>query len=93
MQGIYTHIPETNNVHKEYNVAASLSLLYMVPISLVPVLTLIIIIIIIIVIINMLKSHGHYIYVYTHILQAIINNKRSGFFFHIVYFIGMKERP
>jgi uncharacterized membrane protein len=34
MQGIYTHIPKTNNV------AAILSLLFMVPISLVPVLTL-----------------------------------------------------
>jgi magnesium-transporting ATPase (P-type) len=34
MQGIYTYIPETNNVPKEYNVAAILSLLFMVPISL-----------------------------------------------------------
>jgi hypothetical protein len=40
MQGIYTYIPETNNVPKEYNVAAILSLLFMVPILLVPVLTL-----------------------------------------------------
>jgi hypothetical protein len=32
MQGIYTYIPETNNVPKEYNVAAILSLLFMVPI-------------------------------------------------------------
>jgi hypothetical protein len=40
MQGIYTYFPETNNVPKEYNVAAILSLLFMVPISLVPVLTL-----------------------------------------------------
>jgi hypothetical protein len=40
MKGIYTYIPETNNVPKEYNVAAILSLLFMVPISLVPVLTL-----------------------------------------------------
>jgi hypothetical protein len=40
MQGIYTHIPETNNVPKEYNVAAILSLMFMVPISLVSVLTL-----------------------------------------------------
>jgi hypothetical protein len=40
MQGIYTYIPETNNVLKEYNVAAILSPLFMVPISLVPVLTL-----------------------------------------------------
>jgi hypothetical protein len=40
MQGIYTYIPETNNVPKEYNVADILSLLFMVPISLAPVLTL-----------------------------------------------------
>jgi hypothetical protein len=42
MKGIYTYtrIPETNNVPKEYNVAAILSLLFMVPISLVPALTL-----------------------------------------------------
>jgi hypothetical protein len=35
MQGIYTYIPGTNNVPKEYTVAAILSLLFMVPISLV----------------------------------------------------------
>jgi hypothetical protein len=29
MQGIYTYIPETNHVRKEYNVAAILSLLFM----------------------------------------------------------------
>jgi hypothetical protein len=40
MQGIYTYILETNNVPKQYDVAAILSLLFMVPISLVPVLTL-----------------------------------------------------
>jgi protein-S-isoprenylcysteine O-methyltransferase Ste14 len=40
MQGIYTYMPETNNVPKEYNVAAILWLLFMVPISLVPALTL-----------------------------------------------------
>jgi hypothetical protein len=40
MQGIYTYIPETNPVPKEHNVAAILSLLFMVPISLVPVLLL-----------------------------------------------------
>jgi hypothetical protein len=40
MQGIYTYIPETNNVPKEYNVAAILSLLFMVPVSLVPALLL-----------------------------------------------------
>jgi hypothetical protein len=40
MQGIYTYIPQTNNVPKEYNVAAILSLLLMTPISLVTALTL-----------------------------------------------------
>jgi hypothetical protein len=40
MQGIYTYIPETNNVPREYIVAAILLLLIMVPISLVPVLAL-----------------------------------------------------
>jgi hypothetical protein len=40
MQGIYTYIPETNHVPKEYNVAAILSLLFMVPISLASALTL-----------------------------------------------------
>jgi hypothetical protein len=38
MQGIYTYIPETNHVPKEYNVAAILSLQFMVPISLAPAL-------------------------------------------------------
>jgi hypothetical protein len=40
MQGIYTHIPETNHVPREYTVAAILSLLFMLPISVVPVLAL-----------------------------------------------------
>jgi hypothetical protein len=40
MQGIYTYIPETNHVPKKYNVAAILSLLFMVPISLAPALDL-----------------------------------------------------
>jgi hypothetical protein len=40
MQGIYAYIPETNPVPKEYNVAAILSLLFMVPISLTAVLAL-----------------------------------------------------
>jgi len=40
MQGIYTHIPETNYVPKEYSVAAILLLLFMVFISLVSVLNL-----------------------------------------------------
>src|SRR5215475_10150945 len=41
MQGIYTYIPETNHVPKEYNGAAILSLLFMVPISLASALVLI----------------------------------------------------
>jgi len=40
MQGIYTHIPETNYVRREYGVAAILLLLFMVLISLVSVLDL-----------------------------------------------------
>jgi hypothetical protein len=40
MQGIYTYIPETNNVPREYIVAAILLLLFMVPISLVSALVL-----------------------------------------------------
>ena len=40
MQGIYTYIPETNHVPREYNVSAILSLLFMVSISLVPALAL-----------------------------------------------------
>ena len=40
MQGIYTHIPETNHVPREYTVAAILLLLFMVHLSLIPVLAL-----------------------------------------------------
>jgi hypothetical protein len=40
MQGIYTYIPETNHVPKEYNVTVILLLLFMVPISLAPALAL-----------------------------------------------------
>ena len=40
MHGIYTHIPETNHVPREYGVAAILLLLFMVLISLVSVLNL-----------------------------------------------------
>jgi hypothetical protein len=40
MQGIYTYIPETNHVPREYTNAAVLLLLFMVPISLVPELIL-----------------------------------------------------
>ena len=40
MQGIYTHLPETNYVPREYSVAAILSFLFMVLISLVSVLNL-----------------------------------------------------
>jgi hypothetical protein len=39
MQGIYTYIPQTNPVPKQYNVTAILSLLFMVPISLAAVLS------------------------------------------------------
>ena len=38
MQGIHTHIPETNHVPRGYIVATILSLLFMVPIFLVPAL-------------------------------------------------------
>jgi len=40
MQGIYTYIPEKNYVLREYSVAAILSLLFMVLLSLVSVLNL-----------------------------------------------------
>jgi len=40
MQDIYTYIPETNYIPKEYSVTAILLLLFMVLISLVPVLIL-----------------------------------------------------
>ena len=40
MQGIYTYIPETNHVPRDYSVAAILLLLFMVLISLVPVFNL-----------------------------------------------------
>ena len=40
MQGIYTYIPETNYVPREYSVAAILLLLFMMLISLVSVLNL-----------------------------------------------------
>ena len=40
MQGIYTYIPDTNYVPREYSVAAILLLLFMVLISLVSVLNL-----------------------------------------------------
>ena len=40
MQGIYTYIPETNSVPREYSIAAILLLLFMVLISLVSVLNL-----------------------------------------------------
>jgi len=38
MQGIYTYIPETNHVSREYSVSDILSLLFVVPISPVPAL-------------------------------------------------------
>ena len=68
MQGIYTYIPETNHVPRQYSVSPILSLLFMVSIWLVPALALllfyfkifsasflIIIIIIIIIIINFIR--------------------------------------
>jgi len=48
MQGIYTNVPETNYVPREYSVAAILLLLFMVLISLFIIIVIIIIIIIII---------------------------------------------
>jgi hypothetical protein len=36
MHGIHTHIPETNHVPSGYTVAAILSLLFMLPLFLVP---------------------------------------------------------
>jgi len=42
MQGIYTYIPETNYVSRQYSVAAILLLLFMVLISLVPIIIIII---------------------------------------------------
>ena len=44
MQGIYTYIPETNYVPREYSVAAILLLLFMVLLSLVSLLNLLFII-------------------------------------------------
>jgi hypothetical protein len=40
MQGIYTYIPETNYIPRDYSVAAILLFLFMVHISLAPVLNL-----------------------------------------------------
>jgi hypothetical protein len=40
MHGVYTYIPETNHVPREYIAAAVLSLLFIVPISPVPALAL-----------------------------------------------------
>jgi hypothetical protein len=42
MQGIYTYVPETNHVPKEYNFAAILSLLFMAPISYIIIIIIII---------------------------------------------------
>jgi hypothetical protein len=52
IQGIYTYIPETNPVPKQYNVTSILSLLFMVPISLGSALAVMYFYIIIIIIIN-----------------------------------------
>ena len=42
MQGIYTYIPDTNHVPREYSVSAILSLLFMVPILLLLLLLLLV---------------------------------------------------
>jgi hypothetical protein len=51
------YIPETNHVPREYAVAAILSLLFMVPISLVPAFALYFVIIIIIIIITVMETN------------------------------------
>ena len=40
MQGIYTYISETNHVPREYSVSTIQSLLFMVPVLLVPALAI-----------------------------------------------------
>jgi hypothetical protein len=50
-QGIYTYIPETNYVPREYSVAAILLLLFMVRTSLAPVLLLLLLLLFFIIII------------------------------------------
>ena len=47
MQGIYTYIPETNHVPREYSVSAILSLLFMVSISIVLLLLLLLLLLLI----------------------------------------------
>ena len=51
MQGSHTHIPGTNHVPKGYIVAAILSLLFMVPLCLVPALALLFFYVIMIIIV------------------------------------------
>jgi hypothetical protein len=64
MQGIYTYIPETNHVPKEFNVAAILSLLFMVPISLAPALAL---------------MHYYYYYYYYYYFHFLCTHLKSRF--------------
>jgi phosphatidylserine synthase len=59
MQGIYTHIPEKNHVRMEHRVAAILVLLFIVRISLVPVLPPLYLYVIIIIIIYYHHHHHH----------------------------------
>jgi hypothetical protein len=66
MQGIYTYIPETNHVPKEYNVAAILSLLCMVPTSLARALALMYFYI------STFRSLFYYYYYYFIIITIII---------------------
>ena len=48
MRGIYTYIPEPNHVPREHSVAAILSLLFVVSISLVPALLLLLLVLVLI---------------------------------------------
>ena len=57
MQGIYTYIPETNYVPREYSFAAILLLLFMVLISLVSVIIIIIIILFLLLLFSPVTGH------------------------------------
>ena len=72
MQGIYTHILETNYVPREYGVAAILLLLFMVLISLVSVLNLLYFYI----------STYYYYYYYYYLLQFSFHSVAVFFYFY-----------
>jgi len=61
MQGVYTYIPETNDVPREYSVATIMLLLFMVLILLVSVLNLLHFYIIIIIIIKCTRQTQLYV--------------------------------